>query len=149
LWYEISRPGRQLFAELSGGIVMGPTAAAMAISAGLAWPVAAGLWFIFAARFLPSVLYVRNRLALEKGKPMSHAIPIGAHIVALAGAAALAGAGIIPLLPVAMFGLLFLRATIGLSPVRRRVKAKRIGVWEVIYGALLVAVVIFSYLSRA
>lgn len=149
LWYEISRPGRQLFAEMSGGIVMGATAAAMVIAAGMSWPIAAGLWFIFAARFLPSILYVRNRLALEKGKPMSHAIPITAHIVALTGAAALAGAGIIPVLPVAVFFLLFLRAAVGLSPLRRRVKAKRIGVWEVIYGALLVAVVIFSYHSQA
>lgn len=145
LWYEAARPGRQLFAELSGGIVMAATAASMALAAGKGWTVAAGLWFIFAARFLPSVLYVRNRLALDKGKPVSFAVPILGHVVALGAAAALAGSGIIPLLPVAMFMLLFLRAAIGLSPARRKVKAMRIGVWEVIYGALLVAVVIISY----
>lgn len=149
LWYEAARPGRQLLAELSGGIVMAATAASIALAAGMTWAAAAGLWFIFAARFLPSVLYVRNRLALEKGKPMSFAVPIGAHGLALAAAAILAGSGIIPLLPVGIFLLLFVRACVGLSPVRRRIKAMKIGVWEVIYGAMLVAVVIFSYLSAS
>ncbi len=147
LWYEAARPGRQLLAELSGGIVMAATAASMALAAGMTWAAAAGLWFIFAARFLPSVLYVRNRLALEKGKPMSYSTPIGAHVLALAAAAALAGLGVIPLLPVGVFLLLLVRASVGLSPARRRIKAMKIGVWEVIYGAMLVAVVIFSYLS--
>lgn len=149
LWYEAVRPGRQLLAELSGGIVMSATAASMALAAGMTWAAAAGLWFIFAARFLPSVLYVRNRLALEKGKPMSFAVPIGAHALALGAAAILAGSGVIPLLPVGMFLLFFVRASVGLSPMRRRVKAMKIGVWEVIYGAMLVAVVIFSYLSAS
>lgn len=147
LWYETARPGRQLLAELAGGIVMAATAASIALAGGMAWAAAAGLWFIFAARFLPSVLYVRNRLALEKGKPMSYAVPIGAHGLALGAAAMLAGLGIIPLLPVGMFLLLFVRASVGLSPARRRIKAMKIGVWEVIYGAMLVAVVIYSYLS--
>jgi hypothetical protein len=47
-----------------------------------------------------------------------------------------------------MFAVLLGRAVIGLSPYRSKIKAMRIGVWEVIYGTLTaLSVVIGYYLS--
>jgi hypothetical protein len=47
-----------------------------------------------------------------------------------------------------MFAVLLGRAVVGLSPYRRKVKAMRIGVWEVVYGTLTaLSVVVGYYLS--
>ena len=44
-----------------------------------------------------------------------------------------------------MFVILLGRSVIGLSPYRRKVKAMKIGVWEVIYGTLTAISVVIGY----
>lgn len=148
LYVETTGRGRQLRAELAGAAAMPATAAAMALAAGWQWPAATALWAVLAARFIPSILYVRSRLALEKGKPSSKAIPAAAHIAALGLVIALAAMQLVPWLPVAAFVLLLGRSVSGLSTYRIRMKAMTIGVREVIYGAVMVAALIIGYVAE-
>jgi hypothetical protein len=44
-----------------------------------------------------------------------------------------------------MFAFLMLRSIHGLSPYRIKMKAMKIGIWEVVYGTLTVATIIAGY----
>ena len=100
-----------------------------------------------AARSIPSILYVRHRLNLEKQKSFSRIVPILAHLAAITVVLGLAISGLSPLLVAGMFGVLLVRCVIGLSAYRRKVKAMKIGIGEVIYGTLTVAALIIGYYS--
>jgi hypothetical protein len=146
LYIESTARGRQLVAELSGAVIMPTSAASIILADGGGWPFAAAIWFFFAARFLPSILYVRNRLNLEKGKRSSMLLPALAHVVALISVSVLALSGYLPMLIIPAFVLLLARAIFGLSEYRRRVKAMRIGVSEVVYGVIVIASLIAGHL---
>jgi hypothetical protein len=118
IYCDASRQSRQLLPELTGAIAISSSAAVIALADNWTFGAAIALWAIFAARLIPSIIYVRNRLRLEKGKEFSQALPVFAHIVAL---------------------------SFGLSPYRKKVKAMKIGVWEVIYGALTAFSVVIGY----
>ena len=137
LYTEITRRGRQLTAEIAGAVIMPSSAAAMVLAGGGTSVQAVSIWLFFIARFIPSILYVRNRLNLEKGKQDHAYVPIVLHLAALVIVILLAVTGHLPLLTVPVFALLLARAGIGLSPYRRRVRAMKIGLWEVIYGAIV------------
>ncbi|MBK9163009.1 MAG: YwiC-like family protein [Acidobacteria bacterium] len=145
IYCDASRKNRELAAELTGAFAMSSSAAAIALAGGFDWPQAAAIWVFFIARFVPSILYVRSRLRLEKGKPFSFAVPAASHLVALAVTALLWNAGLLPLLAAAVFVLLLVRSVIGLSRFRRPAKAMKIGVWEVIYGLAAVLSLIIGY----
>lgn len=145
IYCDASRKNRELAAELTGAFVMSSSAAAIAVAGGFAWPQAAAVWVFFIARFVPSILYVRSRLRLEKGKPFSFAVPTAAHLAALAAVALLWNAGFLPLLAGTVFAVLLARSVIGLSRFRRPAKAMKIGVWEVIYGLAAVLSLIIGY----
>lgn len=138
LYTEITQRGRQLTAELTGAVIMPSSAAAMILAAGGTWLQAGTIWFFFIARFVPSILYVRNRLNLEKGKQSSFYIPAVLHLGALIVVAWLAITDYFPLLTIPAFALLMARACIGLSRYRHQVKAMKIGVFEIIYGLIVV-----------
>ncbi len=131
--------------EITGAIAVSSSVAVIALADNWSFPAAVGLWTIFVARLIPSILYVRNRLLLEKGKPFSRFVPVLSHVAAFATVAALAFYGLSPLLTVLMFAVLQCRAVVGLSPYRRKVKAMRIGVWEVVYGTLTMLSVVLGY----
>jgi hypothetical protein len=137
--------GRSLSAELFGALAISSSVAMMASARGFLWPLAISLWVIFACRFVPSVLYVRNRLALEKGKPYDRFWPTFAHFGALAVVGFLAFAGFASLLTVAVFVFLLARSILGLSQYRTRMKAMKIGIWEVAYGILTVVSVVVGH----
>ncbi len=145
IYIETTRRGRQFAAEIAGALIM-PSSAAAIITAGGGTPdTAAAVWLFFTARFIPSILYVRSRLDLEKGKPHSVISPVLTHSAALAAIILLAASGRLTWLSVAVFLLLFTRCCVGLSRYRRRIKAMKIGIWEVIYGAILVASLIIGH----
>lgn len=145
IYADGSRQSRNLIPELTGAVTISSSVAVMTLASGVAAETAYALWALFAARLIPSIVYVRNRLRLEKGKESSFYSPIVAHIVAVTFVAALAWNGNVPKLSVLVFVLLLLRAALGLSPFRRKVKAMRIGVWEVVYGSLTAISVILGY----
>ncbi len=145
IYADASRQSRNLLPELTGAVAISSSVAVIALASGLEAGTAYALWGVFAARLIPSIVYVRNRLRLEKGKKFSSLSAIFAHGAALAFVAVLAANGLIPKLPIAIFSVLLIRAAWGLSSYRKKVKAMRIGVWEVIYGSLTAISVILGY----
>ncbi|MGB7202137.1 MAG: YwiC-like family protein [Pyrinomonadaceae bacterium] len=139
LYTESTKRGRQLVAEILGSLIMPTSAASIVLADGGTWTVAAAVYLLFAARFVPSILYVRNRLNLEKGKSSNMLVPAVSHIAALILVGLLALAGYLPLLVIPAFVLLLVRSIWGLSRHRKRVKAMKIGVWEIGYGLIVVA----------
>lgn len=146
LYIESTTRGRQLVAELAGALVMPASAASIILADGGGWPFAAAVWFFFFARFVPSILYIRNRLNLEKGKASSMILPAAMHAVALIAIALVAFAGFLPMLVIPAFAVLVARSIYGLSRYRRRVKAMKIGVAEVVYGLVVVAALVAGHL---
>ena len=145
LYFDASRKSRQLLPELTGAVAISSSVAAIALASNWSFPAALALWAIFVARLVPSILYVRNRLLLEKGKSFSRGLPVVSHVAAFALVSALAFFGLSPMLTVLMFAVLQARAVVGLSPFRSKIKAMRIGVWEVVYGTLTALSVVFGY----
>ncbi len=148
IYCDVSRQSRQLLPELTGVVAISSSAPVIALAGGWTFPAALALWAIFVARLIPSILYVRNRLRLEKDKDFTLLDVLAAHFIAIGAIGILAGNGFASKLTLAMFIVLFFRAAIGLSPFRRKVKAMKIGVWEVIYGVLTVLSVIIGYYFR-
>jgi hypothetical protein len=145
IYCDASRKSRHLLPELTGALAVSSSAAALALADGWNLTAALALWAIFVARLIPSILYVRNRLLLEKGKNFSQFVPAVSHAAALVLIGALAFYGLSPLLTVLMFAVLLGRSVIGLSAYRRKVKAMKIGVWEVVYGTLTALSVVVGY----
>ena len=144
-YLDLFRQGRSVWAELAGSAAISSSAAMLALAGGHGWTFAIALWAIFIARFVPSILYVRSRLLLEKGKAFDRTGPVLAHAAALIAVAVLAWAGLASILTTGMFAFLLGRSIVGLSDNRVKMKAMKIGIWEVIYGALTLASIIIGY----
>ncbi len=145
MYFDFSRQGRHILPELGGAVAISASAAAIALAGGMSWPAALGLWAIFVARLISSILYVRERLLLEKGKPHSKNSPLIANTIAVAAVAALASFGLAPALVIFAMLILLGRAIEGLSINRRKMKAMKIGIFEVIYGTITVLAVIIGH----
>ncbi len=145
LYFDAKRRSRALLAEVIGAVAMSSSAAAVTLAAGLGWEKALVMWCVFAARLVTSIVYVRNRLKAEKGKTFSPVSSAAAHTAALVVVALFASTGRVSWLTAAAFGVLFLRAGLGLSSLRRQVKAMRIGVFEILYGILLATAVVAGH----
>lgn len=145
MYFDFTRKSRNVLPELGGAVTISASAAAIALAGGWSWPIALGLWAIFVARLIPSILYVRERLLLEKGKPFTRTVPMIAHAAALVGVAVLALFGLSPILVVAAMLILLGRAIEGLSANRRKMKAMKIGIFEVVFGTLTVLAVIIGH----
>lgn len=145
IYCDVSRQSRQILPELTGAMAISSSAAVIALAGGWTLLAAFALWGIFIARLIPSILYVRNRLQLEKGKDFSMIFVIVSHFAAVGVIGMLAANGFGSKLTLAMFIFLFGRAFFGLSPYRRKMKAMKIGILEVIYGVLVVLSVIVGY----
>lgn len=142
LGFDARNRGREAAAELAGALALGALAAMAVLAAGGGWAPALGLWLVAAGRNLPSILYVRARLRLQRAQPAGRAGPVAAHLLAAAAVAALAAAGVLPWPAVAAFALLAVRAAWGLGPRARTLAAKRVGMLELGYGLATVAVVL-------
>jgi hypothetical protein len=145
IYCDASRQGRQLIAEVIGAVSISASIAAIALSAGRPWAVAVSLWLIFVLRLVPSILYVRNRLLLEKGKQYSRIVPTVAHVAALTIVAVLSYLTLSPILTLFAMLILLWRAVAGLAPGRRKLRAMQIGVLEIVYGTLTVLSVVIGY----
>lgn len=145
IYYDSFRQGRKLLPELAGAISISASAAAIALAGGFHIISAVGIWLIFIARLVPSIIYVRERLKLEKGKAYSRVLPLSAQASGLAIVAFLALFRIVPLLPVFAMSLLSLRSIEGLASTRKKMRAMQIGVWEVVFGVITSLSVIVGY----
>ena len=103
------------------------------------------LWAVLVGRFIPSILYVRNRLLLEKGQNFDRVSPTIAHATSFLICLVFALLGLASFLIVAVFCLLLARAVYGLFGGRTGTKAMVIGIWEVVYGVLTIAAIIVGH----
>lgn len=145
LAYDAQKQSREWIAQISGPLALSATASAIALAAG--WPEgkALALWAVLLARALPSIVYVRARLRLERGEKFSALATLLAHLLGLVAAVVLIRLELLPWLAVPALMLLLLRAAIGLSPLRRPTSAKKIGILELLYGAVTVLLVALGY----
>ncbi|MEZ5305621.1 MAG: YwiC-like family protein [Pyrinomonadaceae bacterium] len=145
IFNDVSRRGRQLAPELCGAVSLSASIAAFAIAGGQTWAVAASLWTIFVLRSIPSILYVRNRLLLEKGKEHSRIVPTIAHVFALFITCTLVYFGLGPILTIFAMLVLLGRSVTGLAPGRKKLPAMQIGLLEIGYGAIIVVSVVAGH----
>lgn len=136
---------RTLFAELVGPLVLGVAASSVTLGAGWTAPAAFVLWVVLMVRAVPSILYVRARLRLERGRPADIRLATVSCVIGLGVTGALAWRGVTPLLVVVGATELLARALHGLSSRRRHVTAKGIGISELVHGLLYVALVAIGY----
>jgi hypothetical protein len=118
LVYDVSGQSRSWQAELAGPVAFSTVAASIGLAAD--WQVAesSALAGVMIARAVPSVLYIRARLRLDKKKASNAGLAIGAHVLGLAGVLGLVFASWLPMVAAAAFVLLLMRAAIGLSRYR-------------------------------
>ena len=142
--YARSR-ARDLLPELAGACALAGTAAAITLADDASVGTALALWALLIARDIPSILYVRARLRLERGVPYSAGPVWIAQLAAIAGVLALAAAGLLPVLALLAVIVLALRAGYGLSPYRARVRTQIVGFQEIGFGLLTVVLVIVGH----
>jgi hypothetical protein len=145
LGFDAYGRGRALLPELAGVIAMPALAASLALVGGRTEGLAFVLWLTLVARNVPSILYVRARLRLERGEDVRVLPAVLVNVSAFALVLALVPSGWLPTLTLVGFGLLLLRAVIGLSSLRRPTVAKVIGIREMMFGLLTVLCIVAGY----
>lgn len=149
LAFDATGRSRALAPELAGSFGLAAVSTGIALAAGWPHAPAFGLWAVLAARVVPTILYVRARLQLKHGETPARSPIIYAHVCALAVVLALAYMKIVTLLAVAALSVLLLRAALGFCATAQLTSAKRIGIRELVYGAMTVmAVVAGQFLGR-
>jgi len=139
---DTQNKGRNVVAELTGPMGLAAVAISIALAAGWPWIRAGTLWILLMARIIPSIYYVRCRLRLEKGQPFGYTAVVLSHILFVAAVGLLYWKGLAPVLALAAVLLLTARAAMGLSPYRRLHKAAHIGILEIVFGLVYVAMVV-------
>ncbi|MCG8351401.1 MAG: YwiC-like family protein [Chloroflexales bacterium] len=144
--YDARGQSRALLAELAGTLALGSLASALALAA--AWPLflALVLWLLLAAWSGAAILYVRARLRLERGGTAAKAPALVAHLLGVALTSGLIGAGLAPWPTLIAFVALAVRAFLGLSPYRRPVPAKIVGLQETGFSLLVVVSIALGYI---
>jgi hypothetical protein len=145
LAYDARNQSRQLMPEVCGAAALAMVAPSIALLGGWALGTAMVLWIILTIRAAAAILYVRSRIRLKIGKPTTPRIPWLAHIVALLVIIGLAVTQLAPWSGVVAFGVLLIRALLGLSRYRKDHAIKVIGFQELGYGLLTVIVVAAGY----
>ena len=142
---DVMRQSRDLLPELTAAFTLASSITVFALAGGWSSITAFALWAVMIARLVPSVLYVRSRLRLEKGKQYSLLSSVASHILAVLALSALWSFGLASILTVLMAVFLTGRAAYGLSRYRKVLKAKVIGMWEVGYGVLYALTVVLGF----
>jgi hypothetical protein len=137
--------GRDLLPELAGACALAGTVTGIALAGNASLDLALALWAILLARDIPSILYIRARLRLERGKPASRIAVMVANALALGSIAVLAVIGLVPALAAIAIAILGLRALYGLSRYRRPAPVQVIGFIEMGYGLLTALLVILGH----
>ena len=145
IFQDASRKSREMLSELLGASVLATSIGAISLAAGQSYLFAAAMWATMLARLIPSIIYVRNRLRLEKGKDFSVVWPLVSHVAALLFVAALMFYGLGSILTVAVAAFLSWRSFLGLTESRKRLTAKQLGVREVVFGVVYALSVVAGY----
>lgn len=135
--FELRNQGRHPLAEISGAIALAALAPSILVMVGWGWSLALGLWAVLIIRAIVSILYIRARLRLEKGKPADAAAVLMTHFVGLIVLGGLMVAALSHWLNLLAGLVLLIRATLGVTSMRKPTPAKVIGFREIAYGLLV------------
>jgi hypothetical protein len=142
---DIARQTRELLPELLAAFALASSITVVALAGGFGTALAVSLWILMVARLIPSVLYIRTRLLLEKGKTFRRVGPIALHFAATAIVLALYYVGHASVLTTGMSAFLAARATYGLSGAAPAMSAKALGIREVVYGVIYALTIVVGY----
>ena len=143
--WDARNKSRALGAEVCGAIALGSVAAAIARLGGLSFPFAIGLWLVLSARSVPTIVYVRARLKLERSRPFDPEPSVRLHAIAAVVIALIALAGWAPGTALVGSLLLVARAMWGLSNRRRGHTPAAVGAQEVVVGLANVLAIAAGY----
>lgn len=143
--FDVQNQARRLLPELVAPMGLAASAPAIALAGGSQWTAAWTLWLLLQARAIPSILYVRSRLRLERGEAIDRRPASLSHLAALLLGVALWKGGLAPMLTIAALALLLARAIRGLSASRRPAKAKEVGFSELAFGLGYVLAIVAGY----
>jgi hypothetical protein len=142
---DFTNRSRSLLAELSGAIALGAVASCIVLAAGWSLPIALSVWVIMITRIVPSILFVRAMLRINRGIDISGAKVILSHIIGLLIVIAIFLKGFGPALACAASLILLIRAGHGISAYSIQTTAKVIGIREVVYGSLMTIALAVGY----
>ncbi len=137
---------RSLLSELSGPVALGSVSASIALADGWSLLPALGLWMIIIFRILPSIIYIRARLELERGNKINRMPALTLHLAVIILALILIQYQMIPMLVIPALLILFIRSYIGLSDFRKPTYVQKIGYMEIAYGAMTIFIVAAGYI---
>jgi hypothetical protein len=140
---------REVVAEAAGAVALCGLATAIARAGGFPAGPAWGAGLLLALRAIPSVLYVRARIRLDRGLPAGPWLVLAAHVLALVAAIVLAWQAWAPWVAAAAFAVLLLRAAWCLSPLRGAVRPQTLGFQELAFGLLTLAILALGYRAMA
>jgi len=146
MWYDFHNQSRSWQAELAGPTAFSLVAVNIALADGWVWLTAWPLAVVLIGRAIPSVMYIRARLRLDKGKPHNPPWVITLHIIALLIIIALSGFMLLPPFTALAFVVLLGRAIYGLSPYRPHMSIKAIGFLEMALGIFTILMVVVGYI---
>ncbi len=145
LYFDMTQPGRTVQAEFAAPLALAAVAPGLALLGGWTLPFALALWALLAARTVPTILYVRARLRLDRARAHNLRWPLVAHGLAIALVLALAWLELAPWLALLPYVVLLARAAWFLAPQRPAVAVKTIGFIELGLGIGTVLVIAFGY----
>ncbi len=144
-YFDFQNRSRHVIAEMSGTIAIAAIAPILLLLDDWAFDKAMLVWLVLLGRNIPSILYVRVRLRLERAKEPSLTPAWLSHIVALVIITGLSLAGYVPLGAIGAIMVLTGRALWGVSHYRKPVKPVQVGVGEIIFGLLYVLIIGIAY----
>ena len=145
LYYDARNQSRNLIPEVCGALALAMVAPSIAILGGWETGTALILWTVLCLRAITAILYIRTRLKAERDQIAPVNLVWGLHVLALVIITGMSISDITPLLTIVAFGLLLLRAYLGLSRYRKARPVKVIGFQELGYGILTVVIIALGY----
>ncbi|MBQ15370.1 MAG: hypothetical protein CMQ17_13340 [Gammaproteobacteria bacterium] len=100
---------------------------------------------ILSLRVINSIFYVRARIRLDRGKPVSILPTAAVHLIGVLAVFVLAIMGYVPYLAIFPSVVLLIRMGVGLSPLRRSIQPQAIGIQELGYGILTVILLALAF----
>ncbi len=143
--YDAMGRNRSALAEVTGVLALAVSSSMIVLAGGWTLVPALALWVLLSARAITTILYVRDRLRLERGKPDQRRVTLAVHIAALVVVGGLTVVGLLPWSAAIVVGILLARAARGLSRFRRSLAPRLIGRQEIIYSVLLIAASALGY----
>jgi hypothetical protein len=143
--YDSQSKSRELIPEISGTIALATTASSMALLANWTLYPAMILWVLLSIRGITTIVYVRIRLKIIHNKPRIKPPVYIVHSISIIIAVGLVIFHQAPIISILAVILLLIRAIKGIEFPAENVKAKTIGITEIIIGLTYVLILAIGY----